>query len=374
MHTEKGPIANSYLEVDMARLRGNVRRIYERLQPGAALIPVLKDDAFGLGLIPVGRALAAIQGIQTLAVAHTAEGIALRRQGVMCEILVMAGMPTAHIREALAHKLTLPLWRPGITPLCREALSGDAVAHAEIKIETGLNRIGVAPGEELAALIKELRQYKDCIHITGAFSHFADTENKAFTEAQYLTFLKGAAQLSDAGIAIPRRHICGSAAFEYYPQYHMDAVRIGRGLYMDHPTKPHGGVEEVASWRSFITAIRTLPAGATLGYGTKYVLPSESRVATVCAGYGDGLNRELAQVNAPVLVRGRRGTLLGCCMDQCFVDVTGINCAPDDEATFFGRDGATGFLSAQAVALLAGGDEGCGLTSALSGRVMRTYI
>jgi alanine racemase len=243
----------------------------------------------------------------------------------------------------------------------------------EVKIETGLNRIGFMPGDELAQLARELTAWRGHVRVCGAFSHFACTEDADFTEKQAERFHGGVLQLEKAGIPVPRRHLSASAAGEGYPQYHLDAVRFGRRLYMDNPTCPHGDIEEVASWRSWITAVRILPKGAPLGYGGRVHLADEASVAVVGVGYGDGLNQRLAEAGAPVLVHGRRARLLAVCMDQCFIDVSGLNAQPDDEVTFFGRDSAGNALSSQEVALLAGHDEGCGLTAALSPRVARVY-
>ena len=96
-------------------------------------------------------------------------------------------------------------------------------------------------------------------------------------------------------------------------------------------------------------------------------------MGVLSVGYGDGLPLELAKVRSPVLVNGQQAHLLAECMDQSFVDVTGIDCGPGDEATLFGYDARGGFLSSQVLAGLIGDNEGCGLTDALSPRVERIY-
>ena len=96
-------------------------------------------------------------------------------------------------------------------------------------------------------------------------------------------------------------------------------------------------------------------------------------MATIGVGYGDGLNEALAACHAPVLVHGKRCPLLACCMDQSFVDVTGLDVQVGDEVTLFGCDREGNILSSQEVANLIGDNEGCGLTSALSSRVARLY-
>ena len=180
-------------------------------------------------------------------------------------------------------------------------------------------------------------------------------------------------QLEAGGMELPLRHISASAAHEQFPQYRLDAVRIGRRLYMDHPTKPTGQVSETATWRTWITNLRTLQAGAPLGYGGKVVLERDATVATIAVGYGDGLSEGLVQVHGPVLVGGERARLMACCMDQTLVDVTGIPCRVGDPVTLFGWDEQGNLLTSQEVALLVGDDEGCGLTSQLSPRVARIY-
>lgn len=169
------------------------------------------------------------------------------------------------------------------------------------------------------------------------------------------------------------RHISASAAHEQFPQYRLEGVRIGRRLYMDHPTAPTGRVSETATWRTWITNLRTLQAGAPLGYGGKVFLERDSTVATIAVGYGDGLSEELVQMHGPVLIGGQRARLMACCMDQTLVDVTGIPCRVGDPVTLFGWDEQGNLLPSQEVALLIGEDEGCGLTAQLSPRVARIY-
>ena len=114
-------------------------------------------------------------------------------------------------------------------------------------------------------------------------------------------------------------------------------------------------------------------AGEQIGYGGAVTLAHDALIATVGVGYGDGLNPALASAKAPVLIGRKRCTLLACCMDQCLIDVTGTDCRPGDEVVFFGYDRFGNCLPSQEVALLSGGDEGCGLTAALSPRVVRAY-
>ena len=364
---------NSYLLVDRAQLLKNARTIIGSLGGSTSLIPVLKDDAYGLGLVPVAQALCSLTEIRTIALAHVSEGLALRAAGIDREILVMGGALPFQMDSAVETGLTLACGHAGFaTQLAVVAGEIGKRAKIQIKIDTGLHRIGFEPAE-LDALASELRACGEQIEITGAFSHFSDVADKALNVKEYDTFMEALDCLRAHDIPIPMCHMACSASSENWPQYNLDAVRCGRRLYMDRPEKPDGSIREVASFRSFVTQVKKRPAGEKLGYGGAVTLTRETLVATVGVGYGDGLNQELFRIHAPVLVRGQRCPMLCCCMDQCMIDVTGLECAVGDEVTFFGYDAAGNFLSSQKIAAMVNHDEGCGLTSALSTRVARVY-
>ena len=335
-----------------------------------AVIPVLKSDAYGLGLIPVARGLHSRPGVKMLAVAQVLEGAVLRQAGIGGEILVLGGTLPRQWSAAAELGLTLTVTRPGmITAL--NALEKPVKIH--LKIETGLNRNGICPGEELAGVIGELK-LANYVNLTGTYSHFAAAESRDETRclAQKQAFDRALAQLKEAGIEPGLRHMSNSAAAEWLKAAEYDAVRIGRGLYMDAQDDPVGGIREVASWRAAIVGLRHYPAGTRLGYGQGIVLRKDTRVAMVNVGYGDGLNHRVAS-GGPALVEGQPARFLGCCMDQSFLDVGDILCQVGSEVTLFGYDGRGNYLSSQEVARLCD-DEGCGLTAALGSRVARIYI
>lgn len=364
---------NSYLYIDTGILRKNIRTILNTLPTGTKLIPVLKDDAYGLGAASIARTAAEFEDIDCVAAAHVSEGLALRASGWTRGILVMSSALPFQLAAAVEAGLTLACASADFARTL-DACAGELGIRARIhiKIDTGLHRIGVEPGEELAGLISALDNSKS-IDAAGVFSHFADTDDAALTALQFARFESAAAQLEAAGYAGLTRHISSSASHEQYPQYALDAVRIGRGLYMDAPQGCGHGIAEVATWRTYVTAVKRRHAGDTLGYGRAYTLAHDADIATIGVGYGDGLQSALCAVHAPVLVGGQKCPLLACCMDQAFADVTGTNCRVGDSVTIFGYDEGERLLSSQAQALLIGGDEGCGLTAALSPRVARVY-
>jgi len=364
---------NSYIEVNMQTLLENARGIAQSLGEGTKLIPVLKDDAYGLGLVPVAKQLCTLPEIGTIAVSHVSEGLELREAGIDRDILIMASALPFQLEAAVKAELTIACGRLGlVSELAQAAKSLNKKAHIHIKIDTGLHRIGIEPAE-LDAFVAELRANSDFICVGGAFSHFSDSSKHELSESEYNIFCKAINIIEAAGIAVPMKHMASSATSENCPQYNMDAVRIGRRLYMDNPTAPLGNIKELASWRSYITNIKPRRAGESIGYGEGVKLQKDSLIATVGIGYGDGLNQDLVKIKAPLLVNGCIAHYTACCMDQCMIDVSGIDCKVGDEVTFFGYDGKGAYLSSQQVAAMVNEDEGCGLTSALSTRVARVY-
>ncbi len=367
---------NSAVYVNMADLKMNIHSIIHSLPNCVECIPVLKGNAYGLGLVPIAKAISSFPEITTIALAQVSEALLLRQNQITQELLILGSMPSAHIPEAVANDLTITVGRPGMLPQIQASAKAlGRQARIQLKLDTGLHRIGFCPGPDLDVWIQEFRQCGPEVRLTGVFSQFTDAETvgSPFCQDQYALFLQGIEQLQKAGINPPCKHVCNSAASEWLQPLPGDAVRVGRRLFMDSQNAPLGNIREVASWRTTITCLHHLHAGDTVGYGRHIAITRDTTVATLAVGYGDGLNIQVANRQGPVLVGGRRAPLLGTCMDQCFVDVTGIDCQVDDEVTFFGYDRDGNFLSSQEVAALAN-DEGCGLTQALTDRVARIYL
>ena len=359
---------NSYLLLDSGALSDNIRTIREELG-GAKLVPVLKCDAYGFGAPEMAR-LFVRQGIDTFAVSHVSEGLQLRQAGIDAAIWVMS-IPLDFQLQAAAEAglvLTLGSFRQ-FESLKETAEKTGRLIPVQLKLDTGLHRIGFLP-EEIPELIRAMRQYAPYLNCVGCFSHFQDAVESHMDE-QFSLFRDMTEALKRGGIETGLLHMSSSASLEKSPKYNLDAVRIGRRLYMDHPFAPTGRIREVASLRAYLADIRQRKAGETLGYDEGFLLNEDKTVGVLSVGYGDGLSPELYRLGAPVLINGVRARLLACCMDQSFVDLSGIDARAGDEVTFFGYDEAGHFLSSQEIANWIGANEGCALTSALHPRVAR---
>lgn len=373
---------NSYVEIDCEKICMNIRSI--RAQAGALteIIPVIKCDAYGLGAGVIAREIARGTDVRTFAVAQVGEAAALRDEGIRQEILVLAGVPEELIAPAIERDIQLTMYSAAFArAVIREARRQGKRAGIQIKIETGLNRLGVRPGEELAEMLALLKNQR-AVRIKGVYSHFIDGESSSSPIAgeQLARFKRALVQIGDAGLEVPLRHMCNSGASEWYREALFDGVRIGRRLYMDSQQRPGpagapGSVAEAASWRARIVNLRLVQPGETVGYDEAFRAESPTMVAVISVGYGDGLDERLAGTNAPVLVTeaGAEARYLCICMDQSMIDVSGIDCRVGDEVTLWGRTSGGAFLSAQRVGA-AIGHEGVYLYSRLSRRVERVYI
>lgn len=373
MNNKMNIMNNSYLYTDMGILRENVESILASLPDDCGIIPVLKDDAYGLGQLPVAAVLSEFERIGCLAVAHVSEGLSLRAGGITKDILVMGSPLPFQLEAAILTKLTLCAASVKMAQLINDSAAALGMkVKVQIKLDIGLHRIGLDCGEELDEFIEKSKDM-EALEFCGVFSHFSHAGNDGLCAQQFEVFEQGIEKLEKAGINCYPRHISCSASSELYPQYSLDAVRLGRRLYMDNPDAARGDIKELASFRSYITAVKERKAGDGLGYGSSFFLGEDAVVATVGVGYGDGLDLRMFDEHKAVLINGTPCPLLVCCMDQCMVDVSNVQCAVGDEVTFFGYDGKGGYISAQELAMSIGANEGCALTSALSSRVARVY-
>jgi alanine racemase len=183
------------------------------------------------------------------------------------------------------------------------------------------------------------------IRLEGLYTQFAvaDETDKTYTYKQWDVYKKVLKDLEEAGIQIPIRHVCNSAATLNFPGMHLEMVRCGTAIYGNYPspvTNHSVPLRPAMTLKSRVGRIRTLPPGSSISYGRTYTTTRPTTVALVPIGFGDGLSRNLSNKGS-VLIRGKRASIVGrICMDQCIVDVSGIpEVQQDDEVVLFGRQG-----------------------------------
>ncbi len=311
------------LRVSGAALAENAKLIRRHLAGKARMMAVVKADANGHDLIRTAK-LELASGADQLAVAISEEGVALRDAGVKAPILVLGGSAPEGLQAAVESHLAQSVYEPeAISRLQKAAERLDTVAHAHLKIDTGMTRIGVR-GEK--SLEKMLQCFKDNprVKLEGVFTHFAAADSDPeYTRAQNAQFVKAVASIRASGFK-PIAHAAASEALLLDSTLWHDMVRPGIALYGASVRHLLPGLTPAQTLTTYPVRIATLPAGETVGYGRTFKTERDSLIMTLPIGYGDGYPRLLSN-RAHVLVRGRRAPLVGrVCMDMIMVDVTDI--------------------------------------------------
>jgi len=326
-------------EISAEAIRQNLSVLRDRIPAGTSLCPVVKADAYGHSLEQVLPVLSS-SGIERLAIANLIEGIQLRRLGWCGSILCFAPMlaidDERERREraelAIAEKVTLTVMSGQETQeLAAAAARRQACARIEIKVDTGMGRMGLAP-ESAEKLVSEAAGYSGIV-IEGVYTHFAsaDENDLTFTKVQLQRFLEIKARLSRLDMAVGQFHAANSAALFRLLASHLDRVRPGLSLYGYWPgpaAERPGGLRPCMRVVSHLTAVRRLSAGHGIGYGRTFVTSRDSVIGVVPIGYEDGYRRSLSNEASmtlepvrdrsryPVPVVGRVS------MDQTTVDLT----------------------------------------------------
>ena len=335
-------IYNSYYEINLRRIRENIQKI-RAYHKNVDIMPVLKSNAYGMGTAKIASYIYNNCGINVMACAQVCEGIQIRRAGVDCPILVLGPVPDNAKSYAVENDLMPPVFTPEIAKKFQEeAELQHKSIDVQIKIESGMNRIGVRIGEDLEKLLDVISACPN-LNVVGAYTHFvqADIIEDPFCHQQFDIFKKAAAQIEARGIKLKYKHICNTSASEWYQQAvdFSTHIRVGSLFlgYSDITDRSNPiNVREVLSWRASITAINTVKKGETAGYDRYFKPDKDTRIAIAGVGFGDGLSNVKAKHGGPVYVNETLTHYVDTCMDQCFIDVTGIDCKIGDTVTIFG--------------------------------------
>ena len=337
-------LRSTYAVIHLPALLKNIRYAKRSLKPETKFLAVIKSNAYGHGIKEVGCYLEKSGIVDMLAVAIPEEGLRLRAHGVTLPILILGVTDPDHIPAVVANDLAPAVFLPEqIYALERCAKAAGKDAHAHVKLDTGMRRIGVLDSGMLDAV---LDAFDSCPHVRmdGAFTHFAKSESDPqFTKLQAQRFDAFIDRVHARGYR-PIVHAANSGATLDYPELQYDMVRFGISLYGYHPDARRTestGLTPVLSLITHISNVKTLPAGEGVSYGLRYTTAHTTRIATLPIGYGDGYKRCLSG-KSDVLIGGVRCPQVGTiCMDQMMVDVTDVpNVAVGDEAVLIGRQGS----------------------------------
>lgn len=331
------------VRIKLDAIQHNYRLLRTR---GKRLIPVIKADAYGHGLIDVAQALASC-GADFFAVGTVEEAVRLR-PAVQGAIMALLGPQRREDFQACVDQDILPLVaRPDQLLLLQEqAAARNARLPVALKFDTGMARLGFTPSEALG--LAQILRRCDRLAPEWLISHLAvadDPDQAAFVREQARRFAGIFAALHQAGFPV-RASLVNSAGLLAYPDLAWDAQRPGIALYGANPFLGTAlenlgqGLKPAMEVRALVMAVHPLPKGASISYGRTYAANQDRVVAIIAAGYADNYSRGLSNKGA-VMLHGKRAPILGrVCMQMTAVDVTEISAtAPGDEACLLGGEG-----------------------------------
>lgn len=332
-------------QIDLDALRANVSILHEAA-PTAALLAVVKADAYGHGLVECSKA-AVSAGASYLGVALAQEAIALRQASITTPILAWL-LQTDSVDEwvelVLADVEVSVSSVRGLQKAIEAANQTGTTARIHLKVDTGMGRAG-ASLQAWEGLLRDSAQAvaEQSIEVVGVWTHlaFADQPENPIVEHQLEVFHQALGQAESLGIKPALRHVANSAATFKTPKAHFDMVRPGIAVYGLSPgvgvgTSQELGIRPVMTFSANVIQVKELPAGHGVSYGHEYVTTTDTSVALLPVGYADGVPLAGSNVG-PILIGSRARTIAGrVCMDQVVVDIGTDQVVEGDEAIFFG--------------------------------------
>ncbi|MEO8347357.1 MAG: alanine racemase, partial [Acidobacteriota bacterium] len=320
----------------------NYGRLADRLGRDRALFCVVKGDAYGHGAAAVARRLAS-EGATRFAVAIAEEGIALRRVGILGEILILNFSDPSDAGAHRAYALT-----PTLYDLDQARAFAQAVRKFEpplpvhVKLDTGMGRIGFRPAE--VPPLANLLRGSPGLAVAGTFSNLAsaDDPSSTVTARQLETMKACVAALSAAGVPPGIVHVANSAGVLFHDDLGFDGGRPGLALYGVSPSEAGdggAGLEPAMTLETAVMSVKDVPEGTALGYGGRFVTARPSTIAALPIGYHDGFRRSFSG-RVRVLLRGSELPVVGAVsMDLTLVDATGVGARPGQRVVCLGSDG-----------------------------------
>ena len=301
-------VHQTILEVNLNALVNNVRYYRRFMNPETKMVCMVKASGYGVGSLETSKTLQD-NGVDYLAVAVADEGADLREAGITANIMIM-NPETTSFKMLFDYRLEPEVFSFDLLEQLIHAAEKEGITNfpIHIKLDTGMHRLGFNPQTEMPRLIERL-QRQTALVPCSVFSHFVGSDGDefdAFSRQQFKLYDEASRQLQAAYSHKIIRHICNSAGIEHFPEYHLDMVRLGLGLYGIN-ARNNQILNNVATLKTTILQIRDVPKGDSIGYSRRTILERDSRIAAIPIGYADGLNRHLGNRGCYCLVNGQKG-------------------------------------------------------------------
>ena len=326
------------LEVNLDAIVHNFNFYRSRLSPETKMVCMVKASAYGAGSYELAKTLQEHR-CDYLAVAVADEGEELRKAGITIPIMVM-NPEFGSFNVLFENNLEPEVYSFRLLDaIIRETERRGITSYPiHIKVDTGMHRLGFQPGD-MPAVCERLRQQSGVV-ARSVFSHLAGSDSSIFDDftMEQIGKFQTAAKTLEEGLEYKViKHILNTAGIERFPQYQMDMVRLGIGLYGVSASGLRG-LRNVSTLKTTILQIQDVPKGDSIGYGRRSYVDRDSRIAIIPIGYADGLDRHFSNREGIVLINGQRCPIIGnICMDACMVDVTDIEAHEGDTVVIFGE-------------------------------------
>lgn len=329
------------LEINLSAIVHNLKVYRSCIHPTTKIMAMVKAFAYGSGLVEIASVLQ-YHKIDYLAVAYVDEGVSLRQAGIHLPIMVMNADEYA-FELLVQHQLEPEIYSFDILESFTRFLQKQGLSQypVHIKLDTGMHRLGFE-SSEIPELVRQI-QNQQSLYIKSAFSHFTSSEDKqddAFTLGQVTAFQTACQQLRTGTGYHFLTHMANSAAITRFPEFQMDMVRLGIGLYGINTTHEPLPLRTVASLKTTIAQIKKISPGDSVGYNRSGKVDHPMATATIRIGYADGFSRLLSNGRGKVWIHGQLAPVIGkVCMDMTMVDITSITQAkPGDTVEIFGEN------------------------------------
>lgn len=330
---------DSWVEINLENLAYNIKEIRKSVPEGKKLLAVVKADAYGHGAVMLAPTILA-SGCDMLGVASIDEGIDLRNAKIGCEILVLGAVPVWAVESAVNAGISIAIFSKEHLAACKQAYERTGVKpKVHVKIDTGMNRIGVQPADAVD-FIREV-QAADYLQIQGIFTHLYEAESVEETVKQVNIWNSIISQIDTTGLLLHIQNTAGTLCYDV-PTSNM--LRIGIGLYglaPDYPDKEFKkpDLKPLMSLKGRIVHIHETGAPAGVSYCHTFKTDVPVKVATIPVGYADGVSRLLSN-RITAELNGKKIRQIGnITMDQMMFDITGVDASVGDVVTLIG-DGA----------------------------------
>lgn len=328
---------DAWVEVNLDHIEKNILQFKKYLKPNAKLFAVVKADAYGHGAVMIAPVLLA-SGVDFLGVSSIDEGLQLREAKIDAPILVLGPVPVWSFDRAAASNISVSVFSDEHIEACKQTYEKTKIkTKVHVKIDTGMNRIGVRP-EEAVDFIKKI-QTCNFIQLEGVFTHFATAETESYAQDQYEIFQTIIDSIDTKGLLV---HCCNTAAVVCYNDFDYNMARVGIGIYGLKPDLTCGAespdLKPAMSLKGRITNIHTAGSEEGVSYSHTFETSKQTKIATIPIGYADGISRSLSNKICGI-INGKKVKQIGnITMDQMMFDITDCEANEGDIITLLGED------------------------------------